>query len=476
MLVGQTAIYFLANVFSAAFGLLNIVVFTRYFAPAEYGVYVLGAGFAAVVNVFLSSWLRLPIMREQARGDGSDVRGYVLIGFAGSCVVAPATYFAARLVGLAPAAAITAVCFALSLSYYEVLQELLRARLQAFTMMKATMIRAVLVPGLGLAFAMFGESGVLLLASSTLAYLLAALAFTRNVWRGVTLTIDRPLLLKFVVNGLPLTISLTLLAVSSVIDRFIVAYFVGSAQAGEYTAGVDLIRQTLIIPAISLAGAFFPLAVQFLANRGVQAVRQHLEESLELLTAVTLPASVGLAITSAHVANLVLGPEFRSMATQVMPIVSVAVIFQILTYQYLHISFLLSNRNSFYLVNTGSAIAFNVLLACALTSKFGPVGAAWARLASDVFGFVCAIILSRWAFPVPLAFGRLTYVLLATTVMAIAVRGLEVFVVGPDSLSLLILMPAGVIVYVLMCLLTNVANARDRLQHGVSVLRDIFAS
>ena len=476
MLIGQTAINFLANVFSAAFGLLNVVVFTRYFAPAEYGIYVLGAGFAAVVSMFLSSWLRLPIMREQARGDGSDVRGLVLAGFVLSCTIGPATYIVARLVGLAPLAAATAVCFALSLSYYEILQELLRARLQAFTMMKATMVRAVLVPSLGLAFAMLGESGVLLLASSTLAYLLAAFVFTRNVWRGVALAFDRSRLLKLAISGLPLTLALTLIAVSSVIDRFIVAYFAGAAQAGEYTAGVDLIRQTLIMPAISLASDFFPMAVHILANRGTAAVRQHLEECLELLTAITLPASVGLAITSAHVANIVLGPEFRSMATQTMPIVSMAVIFQILNYQYLHISFLLSNRNAFYLVNTGSTIAFNIVLACLLVSHFGPIGAAWARLAAEMFGFFGAVILSRWAFPVPLAFGRLAFVLLATIVMAIAVKGLDMFVVGTDSFALAILIPAGVIAYVGACLLTNVANARDRLQRGVLVLRNILAS
>ena len=39
-----------------------------------------------------------------------------------------------------------------------------------------------------------------------------------------------------------------------------------------------------------------------------------------------------------------------------MPIVAVAVVFQILTQQYLHASFLLSGRNSFYLINTASII------------------------------------------------------------------------------------------------------------------------
>jgi O-antigen/teichoic acid export membrane protein len=476
MLIGQTAINFLANVFSAAFGLLNIVVFTRYFAPGEYGVYVIGAGFAAVVGTFLSSWLRLPIMREQARGDGSDVRGYVIIGFIGSCMVAPATYSAARLVGLSPQAATTAVFYALSLSYFEIVQELLRARLQAFTMMKATMIRAVLVPSLGLGFAMFGESGVLLLASSTLAYLLAALAVTRHVWRDATLVFDRSRLLDLAISGVPLTLSLTLLAVSSVIDRFIVAHFVGAAQAGEYTAGVDLVRQALIIPAISLAGAFFPLAVHILANRGIVAVRHHLEECLELLTAITLPAAVGLAITSGHVANIVLGPEFRSMATQAMPIIAVAVIFQVLTYQYLHISFLLSNRNSFYLINTGCTIALNVIVAWVLISQVGAIGAAWARLAAEFFGFLSAVILTRRAFPVPLVFGRLAFVIMATLAMALIVKGLDIMVVGSDAFVLAVLIPAGVAVYVAVCVLANVANARDRLQRGVMVLRNILAS
>ena len=40
MLVGQTAINFAANVFSAAFGLLNVMVFTRLFAPAEFGSFI----------------------------------------------------------------------------------------------------------------------------------------------------------------------------------------------------------------------------------------------------------------------------------------------------------------------------------------------------------------------------------------------------------------------------------------------------
>jgi len=84
--------------------------------------------------------------------------------------------------------------------------------------------------------------------------------------------------------------------------------------------------------------------------------------------------------------------------------VAIAVIFQILTQQYLHVSFLLSGRSSFYLINTASINRRQCDLSYVLVSKYGTVGAAWARLGADVFGFVGALVLSRQAFQIPIPF------------------------------------------------------------------------
>jgi O-antigen/teichoic acid export membrane protein len=475
VLVEQTAINFAANVLSAAFGLLNVIIFTRLFAPAEFGTYVLGAGFAAIVSTFMCSWLRLPIMREQARGDGTDVRGIILPGLFLSCLLAPFAYGGARLAGLATGPALAAIALAIAVGLFETSQELLRARLQAFTVLKATAVRAVLVPALGVAFAMAGPTGILLLTSSALAYLLAALAFTRDVWTGTIIRFDGARLLRLAKSGLPLTLSLTLLAMSSVIDRFIIAHLVGPAGAGQFTAGVDLVRQALIIPAVSASAAFVPLAVQILANRGREAVRAHLEECLEFLAAIALPACIGFAIVSPHIANVVLGPDFRSVAAATMPIVSIAVVFQIMSYQYLHISFLLSERNAFYLLNTGSVLAFNVIVTYLLIGRYGMIGAAWGRLAAELFGLLSALMLTRWAFPVPLALSRVTRVLIAAIVMAIVLRGLETTLLVSDRDALAVLIPAGIASYLAMCWLLDIAKSRHRLNRCVLILRNTLA-
>jgi O-antigen/teichoic acid export membrane protein len=476
MLIGQASINLSANILSALLGLLSVFIFTRLFSPQDYGVYLLGVGFASVVSVFLAGWFRNLILSGHARNDGTDVRGLVISGYLVCCLAAPAAYGLGRLVGLDGRAAAAAVVLSIAIGLYELTQDLVRARLLAVTVMKATLVRAVAALGLGVAVALLGPFGFVLLLSSALAYLLAVAVQSRAAWRGTVVRFDGAGLLATAKQGLPLTLSLTLLAISSVTDRFMIANLVGTADAGKYIAGLDLVRQTLMMPAISAAAAFFPLAVQIHAKQGPAAVRTHLGECVELLLSITLPACLGFAVISSHVANVVLGVDFREMAAQTMPIVAIAVVFQILTQQYLHASFLLSGRNSFYLTNTASIIAANVILSYVLVSKYGTVGAAWARLGADVFGFVCALVLSRRAFPIPMPPGRLGLTMIAGLIMALAVGTLDRSLHVSDLTACFVLAGAGLVSYVALCWLLDISRTRGRLKHGLALFRTKLAN
>jgi O-antigen/teichoic acid export membrane protein len=476
MLIGQASINLSANILSALLGLLSVFVFTRLFSPHDYGTYLLGVGFASVVSVFLVGWFRNLILSGHARNDGTDVRGLVISGYLICCLAAPIAYGVGRLVGLDTSAALAAVVLSVAIGLFELTQDLVRARLMALTVMKATLVRAASVLCLGVVVALLSPTGFLLLFSSALAYLLAVLIQSRAAWRGTVVKFDGAGLAAVAKQGLPLTLSLTLLAVSSVTDRFMIANLVGAADAGKYVAGLDLVRQTLMIPAMSAAAAFFPLAVQIHAKQGNAAVRSHLAECVELLLGITLPACLGFAVISSHVVNVVLGADFREVAAQTMPIVAVAVIFQVLTQQYLHASFLLSGRNSLYLINTASIIAANVILSYILVSNDGTVGAAWARLGADVIGFVCALILSRWAFPVPIPLGRLGLTMIAGLAMALAVGTTDRNLHVSDLTACIVLVGAGLASYVAMCWLLDISRTRGRLKLGLAFFRTKLAN
>jgi len=476
MLIGQASVNLTANILSALLGLLSVFVFTRLFSPHDYGTYLLGLGFASVISVFLAGWFRNLILSRHARDDGTDVRGLVISGYLVGCLAAPIAYGLGRLVGLDPSAALAAVVLSVAIGLFELTQDLVRARLMALTVMKATLVRAASVLCLGVVVALLSPTGFLLLLSSTLGYLLAVFVQSRAAWRGTVFKFDGAGLLAVARQGLPLTLSLTLLAVSSVTDRFMIANLVGAADAGKYVAGLDLVRQTLMMPAMSAAAAFFPLAVQIHASQGNAAVRSHLAECVELLLSITLPACLGFAVISSHVANVVLGADFREVAAQAMPIVAVAVIFQVLTQQYLHASFLLSGRNSLYLINTASIIAANVILSYVLVSHHGTIGAAWARLGADVIGFICALILSRWAFLVPMRPGRLALTVIAGLIMALVVATLDRSLHVSDLTACVALVGAGLASYVAMCWLLDISRTRRRLKLGLTLFRTKLAN
>ncbi|MBR0937679.1 lipopolysaccharide biosynthesis protein [Bradyrhizobium jicamae] len=476
MLIGQASINLTANVISALLGLLSVFIFTRLFTPHDYGVYLLGVGFASVISVFLVGWFRNLILSGHARNDGTDVRGVAASGYLICCLTAPIAFLLARLVGLDASAALAAVVLAVAIGLFELTQDLLRARLKALSVMKATLVRAAALLAFGGVVALVSPTGFLLLSAAAAAYLLAVLVQSKSAWRGTTVRFDRASLFALARTALPLTLSLTLLAISSVTDRFMIANLIGAADAGKYVASLDLVRQTLMMPAMSIAAAFFPMAVQIRARRGDAAVRTHLAECLELLAAVTLPACLGFAAVSVHVANIILGADFRALAAEIMPIIAVAVIFQVLTQQYLHASFLLSGRNSFYLINTVSIIAANVILSYVLVSHHGTIGAAWARLGADVAGFACALVLSRFAFAVPVPLGRLALIAIAALAMVLAIGALDRNLHVADFPASIVLIGAGCAVYGALCWLFDIARLRGRLRHGLTMFRTRLAN
>ncbi len=460
MLARHAAFYFLANAFSAVFGLANVVVFTRFFAADAFGDYLLGFAFATFFAVFLSSAIKLSILRDQARGDGTDVRPSALAALLLCSLALPLGYVAARLANLAPAVAIASIGLTLAIVVYDTSQELLRAEQKAASFMRGTVARAVLVSGLGIASTLFGRSGALLLASMSIAYLIAALSFWRTAWGLARPRFDAPRLFEILRSGLPLTISLSLLALSGMTDRFLLANLAGVGAAGQFGASLDIVRQGLIIPAISISTAFVPMTVRLLATKGAPDARAHLEKYLEILLAATLPACVGLAIVAPHIADLVLGPNFRVVSHAAMPVFAAALLFQILTQQYFHTSFLLSNRTGFYLANTGSIIVWNLVASYVLISRFGVMGAVWGRLATEIFGFLNAALLSRFAFAMPFPLRRIARVVAATAAMGFVVYVLEFATVEHAPSALAVLVPAGVAVYVAAGWLLDVGDLR----------------
>jgi O-antigen/teichoic acid export membrane protein len=147
-----------------------------------------------------------------------------------------------------------------------------------------------------------------------------------------------------------------------------------------------------------------------------------------------------------------------------MPYLAIGVVFQILNQQYMHTSFLLSKRNTFYLANSGSMLLFNVIVSALLIPRFGVMGAVWGRIGAEAFGFVGSLILSRAAFTMPFPRDRILRVLAAVAAMALVVRLVATSASEQGPTLLFAQIPAGIGVYAAAAWLLDIGGLRAGLR------------
>jgi O-antigen/teichoic acid export membrane protein len=119
---------------------------------------------------------------------------------------------------------------------------------------------------------------------------------------------------------------------------------------------------------------------------------------------------------------------------------------------------------------------FNCILAYVLIVRFGPIGAAWGRLAAESFGFLGAVVLTQWAFKVPLPWRRAIRVLIAGLAMIAVVRLLDGALHVSSRTALIVLIPVGAATYFALCWMLDIARARQRLIRTLEILQGALAA
>jgi O-antigen/teichoic acid export membrane protein len=199
--------------------------------------------------------------------------------------------------------------------------------------------------------------------------------------------------------------------------------------------------------------------VRAYANGGAGEARPHLEFSLEILLAAVLPAVVGVAQTSSYIAGVILGPEFRDTAAQIMPILAFAWLFQSFSQSYIHASFHLAKTPFMMTTQSIAMLTANLLVMPLLLARFGLIGAAASLVIVEGFGAAFGWYLTHRAFPLPFNAFKATRIVAATAIMALVLTFLKPLLpIGIISFG--ILAATGCLVYVAAAFAFDIAGLR----------------
>jgi O-antigen/teichoic acid export membrane protein len=461
MLNRHFSIYLAAYILPAAVGFFAITTYTRLLSPAEYGVYVVGLSIAGILGAIFFAWIRLSVSRYQAMSSEVDFRGTAMVAFALTvtvlCATAPLVFLFHRDVSFE--LLLASMFVAITANAVDIGQEFERAKLRPYRFAAIAIARSLSSVGFGLLAIRLGWGGLGLLA-----------AFGLGSLSGISLNLagdstkiarwQKSQLAQLARYGLPLTIGGLSVALYSTSDRLIVAYLLGKDAAGIFGVAADLPRQFLVMLASSVAAATVPIVFRTLTKEGDAATRERLNESLELLLVVVMPVAVWLALAADQVAGTLVGVEFRTGVSALLPMLVVARLLGIANQFYVQISFQLAERPFILAAQSFITLLLSVVLMFALIAGFGLYGAALATLATEAIGFLAAVVLMYRAYALPFDLNRIAGVAASAAIMAVAIIAARSQVNGTGLLSLIAVSLAGGIAYAGAALLLNVANAR----------------
>lgn len=462
--------YLPVNLATALISFGTITILTRLLTSAEFGLYALAVISVEFVHLAVFSWIEAAMARFWARADRQNRLDDFVKSLLSFCFIYGLVMVVSVLliVYCLPLEARTKTVFlfalgALSLRNLSCLfqeSHMAAERSKRFSMVYTSITAGGFMIGIVLILLTpLRETapfiGILIALSVSMFF---EIPFMLKLAKGGTY--DRAYISQAARYGVPISLSLVLTYVLTSSDMYLVAYFLGWDAAGVYNAGYNLANRSMDVMFVWLNMALTPLVVKAAENDNPDDVSRLLETFGTGLLWIALPMATGLALV-AEPAGIVFGESVREGAIKIIPYIAFAgAAHGLLTY-YVHKAFILSERTGAYVWALIVPVVTNLLLNIFLIPEFGLTGAVASTCIAYAIGLVCAYLIGRQCYPLPLPVRAFCEISFCCLVMAVFITQLS-FVEGwPDLPRLLLKTAAGITAYGAVSLLINSGNCRD---------------
>jgi len=465
----DSAIYILSRVVPSGLAFITSMALTWLLTPEVFGLYGLGFTIVVLVAGIFFDWHALAFMRffqanaEDPRFMPTVVQMFLLLCLASLVIVLPVLLIGAAMFGALDGAYGWLIAISLpgcwAYAWFELTARFQVALFRPVRYFWMNLIRNLLVLALGLGAAWAWHSAYPVLAGGFLSMLIAGLIF-RIPGSGLLLPrlFDREMARRMLVFGWAMALVQALGVISFAADRFLLEVMIGTDAVGFYTAAYQLAQATIMTIGAGIGAATYSLAVRAVERGDAAEVNRQLSRNSTLLLGLLLPASVGVAMVSPTLAQLLVGPDYVGPVASMTAWMALAAFFFGYRANYLDHAFQLSHKTHRLLVVVAITDIACILLDVALIPHFGALGVAISNLIAGAVGIVAAILAARSVMTMPIVWRDAAKTAIAVAAMALF---LWPFYGRGDLISLALAVIGGATVYGVVMLALDAMDLRN---------------
>jgi O-antigen/teichoic acid export membrane protein len=421
--------FLLGRLVPSILAFITTAALTRILDPTKYGTYALGISIIYFVATGFD-WLGISLLRMTPAAKAPKLFfGTVLVCFYGMCLFS--TIVAAGILILFDMqrfALLTAACLlaAFAASWFELGQSIQTAKLRHYDYFYAGVFRGVSSVTLACALAYFTGYVTLILLSFTVSFFLSSFIKRDSRLNLFNFKFDYPIYIELVKFGLPLCLSLGIVAVLNSIDKWLLQAFLGSKEVGFFAAASIIAQAPLMSLSSGLGSSSYSMAVRELEFGGEIKAKAKLIENFTLLLGIILPAAIGIIATSSNLAYLV-GHTYWEAVVELAPWLCGASVFWALRVGYTDMAFQLANKTRRLIWITLFILIVNISLNVYLIPQFGVLGAAIGSFTALFTGFIVSLVAGIGVFRMPMPVANSLKIIISAGLMFLAIRSLAGF-------------------------------------------------
>jgi O-antigen/teichoic acid export membrane protein len=412
-LAKSSLIYGLGNYGVKLVGFLLIPVYTRYLAPADYGVMALVSAFGQALFIFLNLGQSTALFRFYYEDDTPEGRERVIAGSLWIALVisTPITLLALTLSAptsrlllgdstlwkLVAVGILTVACRQLLRLPFAVL----RADERDTRYATWSVMRTALSAGLAIVLVVVVRLGVWgVLLSQLLAEAICCVILVPPIARSLRAGWVGTQMREQLTFGLALVPGAMAGFALDLSDRFFLRHYSTLDQVGLYSLGYRLGEIIFFVTAaVQLAWPQF-----IFANRKSPQAKELYSYATTYYVAGMLFLVLGLSAVAPELVQLMAAPEYHA-AAPVVPIIALAGMCEGLRYV-VTIGIAFQRRPIIRSAAMGAAALVNVVLNVLLIPTYGMMGAAWATLAGFITLIAVEFAVARHFYPIPYQHAR----------------------------------------------------------------------
>jgi len=464
----HTVIYFLIRFISGGIGLFSIYILTRILTIEEYGNFSLLIAILTFTSSISYQWLVIATSRliiENKQNITPFIKAVIILFILSSIFVSFIIFISTYIYPKITESYYLPLLFiAIILGIYNLLIHLANIVQRPFIYGGLTTIRAIFSLLTTVTLIQYFETNVIsAVIGFSFGFLMSILLFIvyfnkqlMNLYSNKKNENSKQFILTLFRYGVPLSFTYLAIMIISTSDRLMLGKMSEITQVAAYSTAYDLTQQTVGVLMSILFLAFFPKILNAYSEQLTDTVKLLMQKLSTLLLIICIFISIIFLIASAGIAKIMFGEEFISLASNIMPIIAIAVAIGGYKGYYIDIIFQLHKRTDIQLIITLFMAIVNILINIILIPKYGAIGAAISTLVAFLLGSVLSWIYSRKLLFIPQKIGDNSKVFISGLIVLIFSYFITFNLTSITGILLTLAMLSGI--YFLILISLNIFN------------------